>query len=249
MFNLNRPLKGTMLACLAALAALSTGKTLAQNANGLPPQIVLPNSFIGSSTGSSIGSPMGSSWGSVPYIGTFRSVPYVGSVPYLGSVPNIGSFRSFGSVPYLGSVPSIGSIPSIPYVGSIPYIGSIPRIGALPYSNFYRPSAFSGAFSGNYARPFQNYGIPNSGRLSNTTVIQTAPSKASGNYYSGSVGDASASGGYYSSSSSSGQKSQDDYAYLNRIQRPKSLNNSSDNYWGSSGNPFPKDLKSVPWAP
>ena len=61
MFNLKRPLKGTMLACLAALAVLSTGKTLAQNANGLPPQIVLPNSSIGPSWGSSIGSSIGSS--------------------------------------------------------------------------------------------------------------------------------------------------------------------------------------------
>ncbi|HMW90971.1 MAG TPA: hypothetical protein PKE54_13150 [Candidatus Obscuribacter sp.] len=240
----------------------------ASSDSGLPPQIVVsdPN-FIG--TGSSLSRlslPGGrpsflsgrSYFGTIPYVGTpshLGSLPYVGSLPNLGSVPYAGSVPYVSSIPYAGSIPSIGSIP---YAGSIPYVGSLPGLGSLPYVGGYLPHG--GSFLGlpyNYSRnwyasPFSAYsrpyglpgGIPSSGRLSSTRVIQTAPSKASGNYYSSSTPDPGASGSYYSSSTT-----RDDYAYYSSRPKPKSPNNTSDSYWGASGSPFPKDLKSTPWAP
>lgn len=252
------------LTLLTSLSIFSVSPALAQQAgsdNGLPPQIVVndPN-FVGA--GSSLsrltlpgGRPSfrtgGSYFGTVPYVGSlshFGSLPYLGSIPYAGSIPYVGSIPSSGSIPYVGSLPGLGSLP---YVGGyLPHGGNFLGLNlnqganfasALPYG--YSRNWYSSPFSA-YSRPygFQG-GIPSSGRLSSVRVIQTAPSRASGNYYGGSTPDQSASGSYYSSSST-----RDDYAYYSR-PKPKSPNNTSDSYWGASGSPFPKDLKSTPWVP
>lgn len=257
------------LALLTSLSIFSVRPALAQQNgtdNGLPPQILVsdPN-FVGA--GSSLsrlrlpgGRPSfltgGSYFGTVPYVGSlshFGTLPYVGSLPYAGSIPYVGSIPSIGSVPYVGSIPYVGSLPGL---GSLPYVGGYLPHGGLLGLNLNQGANFASRLPYGYGRnwytsPFSAYsrpygfqgGIPSSGRLSSVRVIQTAPSRASGNYYGSSTPDQSASGSYYSSSST-----RDDYAYYSR-PKPKSPNNTSDSYWGASGSPFPKDLKSTPWSP
>lgn len=87
---------------------------------------------------------------------------------------------------------------------------------------------YMGAF-GNSARSSQL------GTLNTPRVIQTAPSKASGNYYAPSTVDTSASGSYYASQSPA----------FTPMMAPKK---SPTDYWGSQGSPFPKDLNSTPWS-
>jgi hypothetical protein len=76
-------------------------------------------------------------------------------------------------------------------------------------------------------------------------VVQEEPSKASGNYYAPSTVDTTASGSYYAQTDGSTiqvpmKQPQTDSSYWGK-------NSSSSSYWGGSGNPFPKDLNSVPW--
>lgn len=206
-----------------------------------PGQIVIPNTNFGAGSGwlnSSLGS-------GVPYVNS--GIPYVGSgIPYVGSgIPYAGS-----GIPYVGSVgvPRFGipGIPGIPYVGSLGSVGSVvSRIGGLGYGG-YGYGGYGRYGGWGYGRNLYNGGIPSSGKLSNTTVIQTGPSPSSGSYYTQSSADPSASGGYYKSSS----PSQDDNAfYRSRYYKPASINNDNKNYWGGSGTPFPKDLNSTPWNP
>lgn len=96
------------------------------------------------------------------------------------------------------------------------------------------------------------FGIPGSlggtslGLSTPSHVVQTEPSKASGNYYAPSTVDSTASGSYYA---------QTDSTLLQVPAKQKSTSNywrhdSSSNYWGSGGGssaPFGKDLNSVPW--
>jgi len=78
------------------------------------------------------------------------------------------------------------------------------------------------------------------GTLSEGPVMQSAPSKASGNFYSPGSTDSSASGSYYTSDTPS------------YVPAPKSYS-TGDNFWGGgstgsgSSNPFPKDLNKTPW--
>lgn len=64
--------------------------------------------------------------------------------------------------------------------------------------------------------------------------VQFGPSKASGNYYSPSTQDSTASGSYYANDKPS-------------ITPMLKLNKGRNEYWGPSGNPFPKNLNDVPW--
>jgi hypothetical protein len=82
------------------------------------------------------------------------------------------------------------------------------------------------------------------GRLTNTRVIQTAPSKASGNYYAPSTPDPTASGSYYSNSSGSSTSLVFPASHQTGSQ---SYTKPQKDYWGSGGSPFPKDMNSVPW--
>jgi hypothetical protein len=135
---------------------------------------------------------------------------------------------SLTSIPGIPGIPRIGAgIPSIPYVGlpSIPYVGSLSSFTSLPwhgtgvrlgsgygygnwspsygsYSGLSNYASYSGLNSfarngstwgwGGWSRPM--------GRLSNQQFIQTAPSKAAGNYYAPATADPSAAGGYYAGS-------------------------------------------------
>ena len=228
-----------------------------------------------------------SSLGSYPGLGTMRrsSIPFMGSIPYVG-VPYVGV--PYVGVPYLGAhVPSL-SIPYVGGFGGLGTLSSIGSIGGLvghsgwgrgswsdPY-RFYRsagsfgayPSYGSGLGSGlgyglgssfgssyssaySWARPF--------GRLSNQSFIQTAPSKAAGNYYAPATVDPSAAGSYYADSQPAQKprnqvfgKDYSDYGNYNR-SKASSYGNSDHtkpqkDYWGGSGSPFPKDLNSTPWS-
>lgn len=73
------------------------------------------------------------------------------------------------------------------------------------------------------------------GVVTPTTVIQTAPSKPSGNYYAPSTADPAASGGYYATTAP---------AAIPMIPQKRPVTN----FWGSPGSPLPKDINSVPWA-
>ncbi len=81
------------------------------------------------------------------------------------------------------------------------------------------------------------------GRLTNTRVFQTAPSKASGNYYAPSTPDPTASGSYYGSNASTSL-----VFPTSHQSSPQSYTKPQRNYWGSGGNPFPQDANSVPWS-
>jgi hypothetical protein len=83
------------------------------------------------------------------------------------------------------------------------------------------------------------------GRLTNTRVIQTAPSKPSGNYYAPSTPDPTASGSYYSNSSGASTSLVFPASHQGGAE---SYTKPQRDYWGSGGNPFPKDMNSVPWG-
>lgn len=73
------------------------------------------------------------------------------------------------------------------------------------------------------------------GVVTPTNVMQSAPSKASGNYYAPSTADSTASGGYYATTAP---------AAIPMMQQKAPVTN----FWGGSGSPLPKDINSVPWA-
>jgi hypothetical protein len=208
--------------------------------------------------------------GGIPYGGSFGSplggIPYVGSFGASSGIPYAGSFGSALRIPYVGSfasplsrIPYVGSL-GLPFLGGSPFSrgwsgggwgGGIPSIGGWSpnYSSIYGGyGAYGSGFGfggiGNPASYMAGYG--NSGAHQGTVpnrIIQTGPSPASGNYYQPSTANPTASGGYYAS----------DTPVVTPVAQPKSQpksywgSSSSDN-WGASGNPFPKDLNSVPWA-
>jgi len=63
-----------------------------------------------------------------------------------------------------------------------------------------------------------------------TSVIQTEPSKASGNYYEPSTVDTTSSGSYYASGTPA-------------LVPSMRVNKSPDTYWNDSSNPVPKELR------
>ncbi len=73
------------------------------------------------------------------------------------------------------------------------------------------------------------------GVVTPTNVMQSAPSKASGNYYAPSTADSTASGGYYATTAP---------AAIPMMQQKAPITN----FWGGSSSPLPKDINSVPWA-
>lgn len=199
----------------------------------------------------------------IPYVGS--SIPYIApTVPY-SSVPYIGSsilsavpYRGFGGfglglggiglgVPGIGvgmpgigvglsgiglGVPGIG-VPGIGYsgIGTVPYT---PFGGFGPYAGFgaWNPQG-SALFMGAMGNRLNNSKL---GQVGSARVIQTAPSKASGNYYAPSNVDTTAAGSYYATTSPA----------IIPYMKPKKA---PESYWGGGGSPF-KDvnLNSTPWS-
>ncbi len=217
-----------------------------------------PLSFAGSpmANGSNYigGIPYGGSFGSplsgVPYLGFGAStvIPYVGA---FGRIPYVGTFASpFSRIPYVGSF-------GLPFLGGSPFSrgwsgggwgGGIPLMGGWSpnYSNMYGGygSGFGFGGIGNPASFMGGYGNwgAHQGTVPNR-IIQTGPSPASGNYYQPATADPTASGGYYASGTPTVAPA------AQPKSQPKSYWGSSDSdNWGATGNPFPKDLNSVPWA-
>jgi hypothetical protein len=97
-------------------------------------------------------------------------------------------------------------------------------------------SPFWGATSGLWGRAWSGLGFgSNLGSLRSTgafstAVIQSEPSKASGNYYAPSTIDTTASGSYYASGAPA----------LTPAMR---VNKSPDNYWDENSNPIPRNLR------
>lgn len=236
-------MKVKAIALLSVFAALfSFSEARAQNfinpydrplvdlsSQGMPPQIVVPDPTF---------NPVPTSTAGQIFIN-----PYMG-----GYLPHFGSGFGFGS-PFSFSPYNYSHSFGTPYFSG--HIGSSLPVGlglglglglgghTYGFNNYgfnnygsmgwgYRPGW--GSLSGG--------GIPSSGRLSSTRVIQTAPSKASGNYYAPSTADPTASGSYYASTPYSSN-------YQTFEPRKKSVDR---DYWGSSGSPYPKDLNSVPWS-
>lgn len=208
------------------------------SSQGLPPQIVVPDPTF---------NPVPTSTAGQIFIN-----PYMGGyLPHFGS--SFGSGFGFGSP--LGFSPynyshSFGTPYFSGHIGSSLPVGLGLGLGlGLGGHNYgFNNYGFNNYGFNNYGSMGWGYrpgwgslsggGIPSSGRLSSTRVIQTAPSKASGNYYAPSTADSTASGSYYSSTPYSGN-------YQTFEPRKKSVDR---DYWGSSGSPYPKDLNSVPWS-
>lgn len=74
----------------------------------------------------------------------------------------------------------------------------------------------------------------NLGKVTPSAVIQTAPSKASGNYYQPSNVDTTAAGSYYATQGPA-------------MTPVVPQNQAPTSFWGDSGSPLPKDLNKVPW--
>ncbi len=201
--------------------------------------------------------------GTVPYIGS--GVPFVGSgIPYVGSIPYVSSSIPYvgSQLPYIGSIPyrgfggfglnigglGVGSLG----LGGLPYGGYAPGIGGLgpygvgglgpyggvPFGGYGGYGAWNPAGSALFMGAMGNkYGLNNSklGQVGTNKVIQTAPSKASGNYYAPSNVDTSAAGSYYATTAPA----------MIPYMKPKKA---PDSYWGGGGSPF-KDvnLNSTPW--
>jgi hypothetical protein len=193
-----------------------------------------------------------------------NSIPYGGSpAPYIGSsIPYAGSFRGgWGTGLGYSALSTIGGfgIRSIPYVGSfgsfgIPFVGrSLGGWGGgwghgwSGYSSYlpFNYGGFGFGGIGNPASYLGGFGSSFHGTTPNR-FIQTGPSPSSGNYYQPATADPSASGGYYASGSTAIATP----AAQPTKSQPKSYYDAygSDNNWGASGSPLPKDLNSVPWS-
>lgn len=175
-----------------------------------------------------------------PGIFSFGSPAVTPVLPVIPAVPFIGGARNFGlGLPYYGAMGSgIGG-----FGGGYGGWGSGWGTGL---GNVYTMGGFGGI--GGYASPLFSpggYGMMRThqanqklGTLSEGPVFQSAPSKASGNYYSPSSTDSTSSGSYYASDTPS------------YVPAPKPYS-TGDNFWGGSSsgssNPFPKDLNKTPW--
>jgi len=163
----------------------------------------------------------GGYWNSVG-LGAFNGWSGAGAVPGFG-LGGWGSplgFRGWGS-PWAWGGP-------FGYGGGISPLG---RVGL----GWWGGLGGWGSFGAPYAGPFGRAGFGSRvGMVTPTRVFQTAPSKASGNYYAPSTVDTTASGSYYASGAP---------AVIPIIQPKKQITN----FWGPAGNPFPTDLNSSPW--
>ncbi|MBK7748692.1 MAG: hypothetical protein IPP57_26805 [Candidatus Obscuribacter sp.] len=226
---------------LATLLFLTNLPVLAQDQpveSSLPAQIVLPDPTF--NNGRSFFNPaMAYSQGqwlrhSLPSTGMSLSAPYIGTVAAPFSVP-------YSHLPSF--VPSIPGIPGIPGISSLNSF--VPSYG---FGRAFTPYQYMGGRYWGNSYGLNRGGIPSSGRLSSVQVIQTAPSKASGNYYSAPTTDSSASGSYYAGSHNNSYFGNTSIYNSGVYSSRRSLNNSSETNWGASGNPFPKDLNSTPWS-
>ncbi|MDX2105371.1 MAG: hypothetical protein SFY67_03125 [Candidatus Melainabacteria bacterium] len=180
--------------------------------------------------------------------------------------PGIFSFGSPAMTPVLNVVPAVPYLGGIRGVGlGLPYYGSIGS-GYGGWGGYGGFGSGYGAFGsgwgtgiggfgsgwgtglGGFISPMMSpggYGMMRThhanqklGTLSEGPVMQSAPSKASGNYYSPSSTDSSSSGSYYASDTPS------------YVPAPKPYS-TGDNFWGGSSagssSPFPKDLNKTPW--
>jgi hypothetical protein len=160
--------------------------------------------------------------------------------------PIIGApiYGGFGGTPFAGGYGGFGSIGS--GYGGNPFTNGGFGSG---YWGGYGMSGFGGYGYGGFGGVGgMGLGGGNSlGLMQPSHVVQTEPSKASGNYYAPSTVDTTASGSYYAQTSGT--------AIQMPAKRPSTNANywkqdSNSNYWGSGGGsstPFGKDLNSVPW--
>lgn len=193
-----------------------------------------------SSDSTNLGGPSIFSFGSPAMNPVVPAVPFLGGGSYWGSPGaglGLGGFRStmtMGIPNYGYSGLGTGWGAGVPY-GNYGGWGSYPGMGwGGAYSPFYSP--------GGYGMSRMHAANQKLGTLNSGPVIQSAPSKASGNFYSPSSTDSSASGSYYASDTPS------------YVPAPKPYS-TGDNFWGgnsgsgssSNSNPFPKDLNKTPW--
>ncbi len=211
-----------------------------------PPQVISGANSTSSSNSTNLGGSGIFSFGS-PAMTPVLPPPYVGGGNYWGTGIGqgiglgIGGFSSTMNMgtPYYGSGMGYGSWGHSPGFGSYPGWGS--GLGYSGYSG-YRGYGTPWYSPGGYAMNRMHSSNQQLGTLSGSTVIQTAPSKASGNYYGPGSTDSSASGSYYASDTPS------------YVPAPKPYS-TGDNFWGggsgsgtsSNSNPFPKDLNKTPW--
>jgi hypothetical protein len=194
------------------------------------------------------------------YVGSYGSsltgTPYGGAygAPFV-ALPFGSSFSSpFGRLPYGGSA-------GLPLIGGGGFNGGWSGGGwnGNSWGGGFSPnySMYGGGYSGysplNYGAGFGFDGMGNPASMNGfgahqgtvpNRIVQTGPSPASGNYYQPATADPSASGGYYASGSTASAP-----APQKTKSQPKSYWGSGDSdNWGAGGNPFPKDLNSVPWS-
>lgn len=115
--------------------------------------------------------------------------------------------------PYLGTFGGFGGIypPTLPLATGVPF--GLPGTASFMFGSYGNPYGFGGFGS-------------NRRTTSGNRVFQSAPSKASGNYYQPSTSDPSASGNYYASGNS-------------QVVVPLSPSEPPPkDYWGPNGNPF-----------
>ncbi len=186
----------------------------------------------GSGFGYGIGSPWGgwrsgySSWGGGPagYGGWGGGSPWSGYSSWGGGPAGYGGWG--GGSPWSG-YSSWGGGPA----GYGGWGGGSPWSGGSAWGGY---GGWGGAAALGASAVF-SAGSSGNGVVTPTNVIQSAPSKASGNYYSPSTTDTSASGSYYATTAP---------AAVPYIQQQAPVTN----FWGASSSPLPKDINSVPWA-
>ncbi len=186
-----------------------------------------------------------------PGIFSFGSPAMMPVLPVVPALPYFGGIRGMGmGLPYYGGMGSSFGGFGGGYGG---YVGNYGGWGNSGYGSGWGSGlgngyGLGGYGWGGYASPLMSpsgYGMMRThaanqklGTLSEGPVMQSAPSKASGNFYSPSSTDSTSSGSYYASDTPS------------YVPAPKPYS-TGDNFWGgnSSGgsNPFPKDLNKTPW--
>lgn len=156
--------------------------------------------------------------------------PGMGMSPYGGmSMGGLG----YGGIPGLGAIPGLGGGGIVRGFGGMPFGG----FGGTGFSGGYMYGAPGMTMSGSGF----GFGSPFGGgfsRMSTQILIDNSASKPQGNYYAPASNYNSASGGYYSSGTP---------APVPTVPINPTPYRGSDNYWGGSGNPFPKDLNKTPW--
>lgn len=108
--------------------------------------------------------------------------------------------------------------------------------------NYWQFANYGLGFAANHADNHSLYGP-----MSGYGFVQTAPSKASGNYYAPSTADSSASGSYYAEKPAAYQYMRPAGQYGAAKTDSSNYYKPQKNYWGSSS-PYPADLNSTPWS-